>query len=87
MLPRDLYLNNCEADSCQGLRTNGSPSFNEFVEKMVLRYQEGGEHPQASDYGISFWEIWNEPDISYYWKPPTGNRYQAYNYLLKGAYN
>jgi hypothetical protein len=82
--PRDLYQNNC-VGSCQGLRSNGSPSFNEFVEMMVKRYRPGGQHPEAGSYGITHWEIWNEPDWST-WKPPSGGKYESYFYLLKGAY-
>lgn len=88
--PKDLYSNNCQG-GCGSLNSAGSPCFNDFINRVVNRYRPGGEyhqnHPEIDiDYGITHWEIWNEPDHGVFWLPQDGEIYESYYFLLRGAY-
>ena len=57
-----------------------------FVHEVVSRYRPGGalarERGWAAGTGISHWEIWNEPDWSFFWAGSPADYYR----LLKVAY-
>lgn len=58
----------------------------DFVARVVARYRPGGDLARSlgwpSDRGIRVWEIWNEPDFSFFWNAPP----EDYVRLLKVAY-
>jgi polysaccharide biosynthesis protein PslG len=49
------------------------PGFASFVRAAVARYGSGGtfwkEHPELPARPITEWELWNEPNSLYFWKP------------------
>jgi hypothetical protein len=49
------------------------PGFNSFVRAAVTRYGSGGtfwsEHPELPAMPITEWQLWNEPNSWYFWKP------------------
>ena len=62
-----------------------------FVSLTVRRYKPNGElHEQGvipDGVGVRHWEIWNEPDVSYYWYARgPGTEVGDYFRLLKVAY-
>jgi hypothetical protein len=63
--------------------------FAAFMTKLVERYGPGGEfwsaHPDLKPRPIRQWQVWNEPDITSYWKP-KGAWAPAYVKLLARAY-
>ncbi|MGB3713610.1 MAG: hypothetical protein WA996_04195, partial [Candidatus Promineifilaceae bacterium] len=48
-----------------------------FADKAVNRYRPGGvlaqEYHWPSGVGITHWEIWNEPDLSWFWDSSTAD--------------
>jgi len=57
-----------------------------FVSNTVQRYKPGGDLAQtqgwASDVGVRYWEIWNEPDLNQFWSGTVKEYYR----LLEVAY-
>jgi hypothetical protein len=57
-----------------------------FTYEAVNRYRPGGILAQTNNWpagtGITHWEIWNEPDLSWFWDSSTGD----YARLLKVGY-
>ncbi|MDA8207326.1 MAG: hypothetical protein M0Z36_14785 [Thermaerobacter sp.] len=53
----------------------------QWVQSVVAQYEPGGTLAQAngwgSSYGITTWELWNEPTTAAYW-PGTAQQYAAY---------
>jgi hypothetical protein len=49
------------------------PDFTAFAAAMVRRYGPGGtfwsEHPGLPEMPPRLWEIWNSPNVTYYWNP------------------
>ena len=49
------------------------PGFTSFVRAAVARYGSGGtfwkEHPELPVMPITEWQLWNEPNSMYFWKP------------------
>ena len=49
------------------------PGFRSFVRAAVARYGSGGtfwrEHPELPVMPITEWQLWNEPNSVYFWKP------------------
>ncbi|OGI16090.1 hypothetical protein A3K63_02355 [Candidatus Micrarchaeota archaeon RBG_16_49_10] len=74
--------------SPRDLNATGSALYNNFVAEMVNRYKPGGTRYPNSDYGISYWQIWNEEDIAFWTDCQTGEQgnLTTYAYLLKSAY-
>jgi hypothetical protein len=69
---------------------DGSQYYNRFVQKMVERYKPGGSFNPNGNYGISYWQIWNEPDLGFWTDCETGaNGYIQPKYvaLHKSAYS
>ena len=62
-------------------------SFGTFAAALVRRYGPGGslwrEHPAVPARPIRAWQIWNEPNIPFYW--PAGPNPAAYTALLQAA--
>jgi len=64
-----------------------------YAAALVSRYGRGGifwsEHPGLPQVPITQWQIWNEPNISYYWPQPFANSYVSLlrlaNSAIKGA--
>jgi hypothetical protein len=70
------------------LNTNGSAYYNRFATKMVERYKPHGMFDPNSGYGISYWQIWNEPDSGFWVDCKTGQvgNLQTYAYLVRSVY-
>jgi hypothetical protein len=70
------------------LNSGGSPLYDNFVTKLVERYKPHGTKDPDSSYGVSHWQIWNEPD-HHFWADcettATGN-IQEYAWLIKSAH-
>ena len=49
------------------------PGFTSFARAAVARYGSGGafwkEHPELPALPITDWQLWNEPNSIYFWKP------------------
>jgi hypothetical protein len=66
-----------ENPSDQGSEMNESnvPDFVAYAQAMVERYGTGGTfwsaHPELQPQPVREWEIWNEPNVIYYWDPQT----------------
>lgn len=69
-----------------GKAINPSNAWGRFVFTTVNRYKPGGvlagAHGWGPDVGVRVWEIWNEPDLSFFWD----GTHQEYARLLKVAY-
>jgi hypothetical protein len=69
-----------------GKSINPSNVWARFAYKAVNRYRPGGVLAQAHNWpsgvGITHWEIWNEPDLSWFWDSSTAD----YARLLKVGY-
>ena len=70
------------------------PGFASFVRAAVARYGNGGafwrEHPELPYRPITDWQLWNEPNSLYFWKPaPDPNSYvtvlRAFHSAVKRA--
>lgn len=59
-----------------------------YLTALIGRYGPQGsfwrEHPSLPKMPIRSWQIWNEPNLSYYWKQPFASSYVA---LLKVAHD
>ncbi len=51
------------------------PDFIAYATALVRRYGNGGafwhDHPELQPVPVREWEIWNEPNVTYYWNPQT----------------
>jgi len=60
-----------------------------YAAALVSRYGPGGifwsEHPALPKVPITEWQIWNEPNISYYWPQPFANSYVSLLRLASSA--
>jgi hypothetical protein len=69
-----------------GKSINASNVWARFVFTAVNRYKPGGLLAQANGWlptqGVTHWEIWNEPDLSFFWDGTTAD----YARLLKVGY-
>lgn len=69
-----------------GKTINPDNAWARFVFATVSRYKPGGElaanQGWAAGAGVRVWEIWNEPDLAFFWDGTT----QEYARLLKVAY-
>jgi len=65
----------------------GTAGYARFVTTLVRRYGPRGkfwlDHPDLPVRPIRQWQIWNEPNLAAYWKPPFQRPYAA---LLRAAY-
>ena len=63
----DGYPTCAMATKCvpKDLNDNGSKNFNNFVRQVVERYKPHGTYDPNSDYGITHWVIWNEPNHAF----------------------
>lgn len=70
------------------------PGFASFVRAAVARYGAGGtfwkEHPELPALPITEWQLWNEPNSLYFWKPAQDPRgyltvLRAFHGAVKGA--
>ena len=63
-----------------GKAINRANSWADFVSTTVQRYKPGGDLAQgqswASDIGIRYWEIWNEPDLNDWWSGTVEEYYR-----------
>jgi polysaccharide biosynthesis protein PslG len=61
--------------------------FARFLRELVFRYGPDGEfwidHPEIPKHPVRSWEIWNEPDIPYFWRRPWVHGYVG---LLRTAH-
>jgi hypothetical protein len=63
----------------------GAPSeprgYARLMAALAARYGPGGDlwrqHPDVQRHAIRAWQIWNEPDLSFYWRQPFGHTYAA----------
>src|SRR5207302_6380065 len=59
-----------------------------YAAALVRRYGPGGDfwasHPQLPPLPIRYWQVWNEPNISFYWPQPFDDGYTA---LLKASHD
>jgi hypothetical protein len=72
----------------EGVHHPHDPSdYGRFLTRLVARYGPDGtfwaDNPDVPKRPIRTWEIWNEPDIPYYWRSPWVRPYVA---LLKAAH-
>ena len=69
-----------------GKAINQANSWANFVSTTVQRYKPDGDLAQdqgwASDVGVRYWEIWNEPDLTQFWSGTVEEYYR----LLEVAY-
>ncbi|MFZ0545732.1 MAG: hypothetical protein WAM60_09865, partial [Candidatus Promineifilaceae bacterium] len=69
-----------------GKSINPSNVWARFVFSAVNRYKPGGVLAQANNWpqgvGVSYWEMWNEADLSFFWDGTTAD----YARLLKVGY-
>jgi len=69
-----------------GKSVNPNNYWARFVYETVRRYKPGGVLAQQNNWppgvGISHWEVWNEPDYSFFWSGSVEDYYR----LLKVAY-
>ncbi len=69
-----------------GKQINPTNAWARYVFNAVNRYRPGGVLAQARnwprDWGISHWEMWNEPDLSWFWDSSL----EDYARLLKVGY-
>jgi hypothetical protein len=64
-------------------RRNSPPAnpyaFAAYVRALVLRYGSRGsfwrQHPRLHRLPITDWQIWNEPNLDFYWNAPRGTYY------------
>lgn len=68
-------------------RPKGTAAFSRFITAAVRRYGPNGvfwrEHPKLPKEPIRMWQIWNEPNLPFYWQPaPNPAQYAA---LLRAA--
>lgn len=66
--------------------------FGDFLQALVVRYGPDGtfwtNNPLLPKHPIRYWQIWNEPHLSYRWYAPKGSKYawpRGYVALLKMA--
>jgi arabinogalactan endo-1,4-beta-galactosidase len=68
-------------------RDNGL--YGQYLTTLIQRYGPGGsfwaQHPELPRRPLRMWEIWNEPDILYYW--PTYPFARSYVALLRAAHS
>jgi hypothetical protein len=61
--------------------------FGDFVAALAQRYGPNGDlwrnHPEVTPLPIRDWQIWNEPNIPFYWPKPFASGYAA---LLQATY-
>jgi hypothetical protein len=72
----------------EGVHHPRDPSdYGRFLRQLIGRYGPHGSfwtaNPDISKKPIRAWEVWNEPDIPYYWHAPWVNDYVA---LLRSAH-
>ena len=57
------------------MKQEDQPDFVAFAAAMVRRYGPGGSfwaaHPELPAMPVHTWEIWNSPNVTYYWNPQT----------------
>jgi hypothetical protein len=57
------------------MKLENQPDFVAFAAAMVRRYGPGGSfwaaHPELPSVPVHVWEIWNSPNVTYYWNPQT----------------
>jgi hypothetical protein len=89
VLPTLLYTAPWDAQSEPGIaipKDNGP--FAQFAAAMVQRYGPQGtfwtSNPSIPKVPVRMWQIWNEPNISYYWPQPFAKSYVG---LLKAAHD
>lgn len=74
-----------------GKKANPDNYWARFIQQTVERYKPNGglykEGRLPANMGIRTWEIWNEPDVTYYWSARgPGTEVGDYFRLLKVAY-
>lgn len=57
------------------MKAQNVPDFTEFAAAMARRYGIGGTfwsaHPELTPMPVRLWEIWNSPNVTFYWNPQT----------------
>jgi len=53
----------------------------EVCKHIVMHYNDGWN--DGYHYNITYWEIWNEPDLNGFWNGTAGEYYQLYNITAK----
>ncbi len=53
----------------------------EVCRRIVMHYNEGWA--DGFQFGIKYWEIWNEPDIGLFWKGTPRQYYEFYELIAK----
>jgi hypothetical protein len=89
LLPTVLYSPAWDAKTNRdGLATPKSPApYANFLTALVRRYGPRGSywssHPGIPRLAIRTWQIWNEPNLAYYWPQPFASSYVT---LLRAAH-
>jgi hypothetical protein len=89
LLPTVLYAPGWDAKTNRhGLDTPATTGpYANFLTALVRRYGPHGTywglHPGLPRLPIRWWQIWNEPNLSYYWPQPFASSYVA---LLRAAH-
>jgi hypothetical protein len=90
VLPTVLYAPNWDAASNHSggipIPSSSAP-YARFLAALVYRYGPNGSfwntHPGITRRPIRMWQIWNEPNIAYYWPQPFASSYVS---LLRAAH-
>jgi hypothetical protein len=89
LLPTVLYAPRWDARTNRGgLSTPAKTApYASYLTALVRRYGPHGSfwamHPGVRKLPVRRWQIWNEPNLSYYWPQPFATRYVA---LLRAAH-
>jgi hypothetical protein len=82
ILPTVIYAPDWDAESNHsgGLQIPSSPApYARFLSALVQRYGPNGSfwaaNPSIRRVPIRRWQIWNEPDLAYYWPQPFASSY------------
>jgi hypothetical protein len=90
VLPTILYTPHWDArKNPNGVDTpKRAAPYAQYAAELVRRYGPSGtfwsENPQVPKRPITMWQIWNEPNLSYYWRQPFAPTYVP---LLRLAHN
>jgi hypothetical protein len=73
------------------MKEGNVPDFVDYATALTRRYGNGGafwhEHPELQPVPVREWEVWNEPNVTYYWNPQTNapERYADLYLATRGA--
>jgi hypothetical protein len=62
-------------DTGSEMNESNVPDFVAYAAALVRRYGAGGDfwsaHPELQPIPVHVWEIWNSPNVTFYWNPQT----------------